>query len=118
LSQQRATLVRGRTQRCSSPRLVALARAIVYEPTVILFDEPLSNLEAQLREQMRVEVTRLRREVGITSIYVTHDQAEALAMSHRVVVMNNGVIRRSAIPLRSTSAPRTRSWPISSASPT
>jgi ABC-type Fe3+/spermidine/putrescine transport system ATPase subunit len=73
---------------------VALARAIVYEPRVVLFDEPLSNLDAKLREQMRVELVRLQHEVGITSIYVTHDQAEALVMSDRVVVMNNGVIQQ------------------------
>jgi iron(III) transport system ATP-binding protein len=73
---------------------VALARAIVYEPKVVLFDEPLSNLDAKLREQMRVELVRLQKEVGITSIYVTHDQTEALVMSDRVVVMNKGVIQQ------------------------
>jgi iron(III) transport system ATP-binding protein len=77
---------------------VALARAIVYEPRVILFDEPLSNLDAKLREQMRVELVRLQKEVGITSIYVTHDQSEALVMSDRVVVMNNGVIQQIGDP--------------------
>jgi iron(III) transport system ATP-binding protein len=73
---------------------VALARAIVYEPRVVLFDEPLSNLDAKLREQMRIELVRLQHEVGITSVYVTHDQSEALVMSDRVVVMNNGVIQQ------------------------
>ena len=77
---------------------VALARAIVYEPRVVLFDEPLSNLDAKLREQMRVELVRLQREVGITSIYVTHDQSEALVMSDRVVVMNMGVIQQLGDP--------------------
>jgi iron(III) transport system ATP-binding protein len=77
---------------------VALARAIVYEPQVILFDEPLSNLDAKLREQMRVELVRLQREVGITSIYVTHDQTEALVMSDRVVVMDKGVIQQIGDP--------------------
>ena len=77
---------------------MALARAIVYEPRVILFDEPLSNLDAKLREQMRVELVRLQKEVGITSIYVTHDQSEALVMSDRVVVMNNGVIQQIGDP--------------------
>ena len=77
---------------------VALARAIVYEPRVVLFDEPLSNLDAKLREQMRVELVRLQREVGITSIYVTHDQSEALVMSDRVVVMNKGVIQQIGDP--------------------
>ncbi len=77
---------------------VALARAIVYEPRVVLFDEPLSNLDAKLREQMRVELVRLQREVGITSIYVTHDQAEALVMSDRVVVMDQGTIQQIGDP--------------------
>jgi ABC-type Fe3+/spermidine/putrescine transport system ATPase subunit len=77
---------------------VALARAIVYEPRVVLFDEPLSNLDAKLREQMRIELVRLQREVGITSIYVTHDQAEALVMSDRVVVMDKGVIQQIGDP--------------------
>ena len=77
---------------------VALARAIVYEPKVVLFDEPLSNLDAKLREQMRVELVRLQQEVGITSIYVTHDQSEALVMSDRVVVMNKGTIQQIGDP--------------------
>ena len=76
----------------------ALARAIVYEPRVLLFDEPLSNLDAKLREQMRIELVRLQKEVGITSIYVTHDQAEALVMSDRVVVMDKGVIQQIGDP--------------------
>jgi iron(III) transport system ATP-binding protein len=65
---------------------------------VILFDEPLSNLDAKLREQMRVELVRLQHEVGITSIYVKHDQAEALVMSDRIVVMNHGVIQQIGDP--------------------
>jgi iron(III) transport system ATP-binding protein len=77
---------------------VALARAIVYQPRVLLFDEPLSNLDAKLREQMRVELVRLQQEVGITSIYVTHDQAEALVMSDRVVVMDKGTIQQIGDP--------------------
>ncbi|MDA1000891.1 MAG: ABC transporter ATP-binding protein [bacterium] len=77
---------------------VALARAIVYNPRVILFDEPLSNLDAKLREQMRIELTRLQHEVGITSVYVTHDQTEALVMSDRVVVMNQGLIQQIGDP--------------------
>jgi iron(III) transport system ATP-binding protein len=77
---------------------VALARAIVYEPKVVLFDEPLSNLDAKLREQMRIELVRLQQEVGITSIYVTHDQTEALVMSDRVVVMDHGVIQQIGDP--------------------
>jgi iron(III) transport system ATP-binding protein len=77
---------------------VALARAIVYEPRVVLFDEPLSNLDAKLREQMRTELVRLQKEVGITSVYVTHDQAEALSMSDRIIVMNKGVIQQVGDP--------------------
>ena len=78
---------------------VALARAIVYEPRVVLFDEPLSNLDAKLREQMRDELVRLQREVGITSVYVTHDQGEALVMSDRIVVMDKAVIQQIGDPL-------------------
>jgi iron(III) transport system ATP-binding protein len=77
---------------------IALARAIVYEPKVVLFDEPLSNLDAKLREQMRIELVRLQKDVGITSIYVTHDQTEALVMSDRVVVINKGVIQQVGDP--------------------
>jgi len=77
---------------------VALARAIVYQPEVILFDEPLSNLDAKLREQMRDEIVRLQKEVGITSIFVTHDQSEALVMSDRVVVMDKAVIQQIGDP--------------------
>ncbi len=77
---------------------VALARAIVYSPRVILFDEPLSNLDAKLREQMRIELVRLQQEVGITSIYVTHDQTEALVMSDRFVVMEKGTIQQIGTP--------------------
>ncbi|MCC6471843.1 MAG: ABC transporter ATP-binding protein [Alphaproteobacteria bacterium] len=71
---------------------VALARAIVIRPRVLLFDEPLSNLDAKLRVQMRGEIQRLQREVGITTVYVTHDQEEAMAISDRIAVMNKGVI--------------------------
>ena len=77
---------------------VALARAICYEPNVILFDEPLSNLDAKLREQMRDEIVRLQKEVGITSIFVTHDQTEALVMSDRIVVMDKAVIQQIGDP--------------------
>ncbi|NIR31038.1 MAG: ABC transporter ATP-binding protein [Gammaproteobacteria bacterium] len=69
---------------------IALARAIVIRPDVLLLDEPLSALDANLREEMRVELKRIQRELGITTIFVTHDQAEALAMSDKVVVMNAG----------------------------
>jgi iron(III) transport system ATP-binding protein len=71
---------------------VALARALVMEPKVLLFDEPLSNLDAKLREQMRAEIRRIQQTLGITSVYVTHDQAEAMTLSDRIVVMNKGRI--------------------------
>ena len=71
---------------------VALARAIVIQPRVLLFDEPLSNLDAQLRVQMRSEIRRLQKELGITTVYVTHDQEEAMAISDRIAIMNAGQI--------------------------
>jgi iron(III) transport system ATP-binding protein len=71
---------------------VALARSLVGEPRVLLLDEPLSNLDAKLRERMRVELKQLQRRMGLTAIYVTHDQAEALALSDRIIVMNGGRI--------------------------
>ncbi len=77
---------------------VALARAVVIEPDVLLFDEPLSNLDAKLRESVRVEIRNLQRRLGITSIYVTHDQAEALVISDRVVVMSRGKIEQVGDP--------------------
>ena len=89
---------------------VALARAIAFSPKVVLFDEPLSNLDAKLRAEMRVELRELQRRLDITSIYVTHDQEEALAISDRVIVMNvrrdradrhaGGHLRPAAQPLR------------------
>ncbi|MGV8845458.1 ABC transporter ATP-binding protein [Tessaracoccus sp.] len=77
---------------------VALARAMVMKPRVLLFDEPLSNLDAKLRERMRIEIRRLQRHLGITSVYVTHDQAEAMSMSDRIVVMNGGRVEQAASP--------------------
>jgi len=77
---------------------VALARCIVMEPKVLLFDEPLSNLDAKLREQMRVEIRELQQRVGITSIYVTHDQVEAMSISDEIVVMNAGVVEQVGTP--------------------
>jgi ABC-type Fe3+/spermidine/putrescine transport system ATPase subunit len=73
---------------------VALARAIVIKPRVLLFDEPLSNLDAKLRTQMRGEIRDLQRRLGITAVYVTHDQEEAMAMSDRIAVMNKGVVEQ------------------------
>jgi multiple sugar transport system ATP-binding protein len=77
---------------------VALGRAIVREPAVFLFDEPLSNLDAKLRTRMRTEISRLQSDLDVTSIYVTHDQAEAMTMADRVAVMNNGVLQQIAPP--------------------
>ena len=76
----------------------ALARAIVFRPTLLLFDEPLSNLDLKLRERMRIELKRIQREVGITSVYVTHDQAEALVMSDEIIVMSQGRIQQVGGP--------------------
>jgi iron(III) transport system ATP-binding protein len=77
---------------------VAVARALVLEPKVLLFDEPLSNLDTKLRRQMREDIRRLQKETGITSVYVTHDQSEALAVSDDVVVMNMGRIAQHGTP--------------------
>ena len=77
---------------------VALARAIVTEPEILLFDEPLSNLDAKLRVQVRVEIREMQKRLGITTIYVTHDQDEALAISDRIVVMNEGRIEQIGNP--------------------
>src|SRR5690606_8694035 len=87
---------------------VALARCIVLEPQVLLFDEPLSNLDAKLREQMRIEVRELQQRLGVTSVYVTHDQAEAMALSDLVVVMNRGRIAQVAPPQDLYSRPNSR----------
>lgn len=77
---------------------VALARAIVIEPGILLMDEPLSNLDAKLRVKMRNDIKKLQSSVGITTIYVTHDQEEALAVSDRIAVMNNGIIQQIGTP--------------------
>jgi len=87
---------------------VALARAIAFSPTVLLFDEPLSNLDAKLRVEMRVELRELQRRLGVTSLYVTHDQEEALAISDRVVVMNVGGIEQLGTPEDIYNRPKTR----------
>jgi putative spermidine/putrescine transport system ATP-binding protein len=77
---------------------VALARSIVMEPKVLLLDEPLSNLDARLRLEMRTELQRVQKETGVTMIFVTHDQAEALALADRIVVMHNGTIEQTGAP--------------------
>ncbi len=87
---------------------VALARAIVIEPEVLLLDEPLSNLDANLREEMRSEIRRLHDEFRITTVYVTHDQSEAMVTSDRIVVMNAGRIEQVADPVSLYTKPQTR----------
>jgi multiple sugar transport system ATP-binding protein len=77
---------------------VAMGRAMVREPKAFLFDEPLSNLDARLREQMRYEIRRLQRELGTTSIYVTHDQIEAMTMADRIVAMHDGIAQQIGTP--------------------
>jgi ABC-type sulfate/molybdate transport systems ATPase subunit len=94
---------------------VGLARALVYRPKVLLLDEPLSNLDAKLREQMRFDIKDLQRRLGITAVYVTHDQAEALALSDRVAVMNRGRIEQVGTPDEIYDRPGSQFWPISSA---
>jgi putative spermidine/putrescine transport system ATP-binding protein/spermidine/putrescine transport system ATP-binding protein len=77
---------------------VALARAIVYQPDILLLDEPLSALDRRIREQMQEEVLRIQRETGITTVFVTHDQGEALAMADRILLMNQGEIVEDNLP--------------------
>lgn len=77
---------------------IALARALVIEPHVLLLDEPLSNLDAQLREEMRFEIRELQKKLGITTVYVTHDQAEALVLSDRIAILNEGKIMQVGTP--------------------
>jgi len=91
-SRRAAQLSGGQQQR------VALARAFVFQPSVLLFDEPLSNLDAKLRADMRIELRELQHRLGITSVYVTHDLEEALAMSDRIVVMRDGLIEQTGTP--------------------
>jgi len=93
LAEREATKLSGGQQ-----QRLALARALVMEPRILLLDEPLSNLDAKLRERMRFELKRLQRELGITTVYVTHDQSEALALSHSIAVMNAGRIEQIGSP--------------------
>ena len=86
---------------------VAMGRAIVREPAVFLFDEPLSNLDAKLRVQMRLEIRELQSKLGVTSLYVTHDQVEAMTMADRMIVMNEGVTEQIGTPLEVYESPRT-----------
>lgn len=86
---------------------VAIGRAIVKEPRVFLFDEPLSNLDAKLRVQMRIELGSLHKQLNATMIYVTHDQVEAMTMADKIVVLNNGVVEQIGAPLELYHTPRT-----------
>src|SRR4030042_2174902 len=79
---------------------VALARALIMEPKGMLLDEPLSNLDAKLREEMRTEIRRIQKDMNITSVYVTHNQIEAIKLSDRIVVMNQGIIEQIGTPVK------------------
>lgn len=85
---------------------VALARALVVEPSVLLFDEPLSNLDAKLRISMRTEIRKIQQKVGITAIYVTHDQAEAMSLSDKIIIMNGGVVEQMGTPQETYYSPK------------
>jgi len=105
--QMRAFSDRGASQLSGGQQQrVALARAFVFQPSVLLFDEPLSNLDAKLRADMRIELRELQHRLGITSVYVTHDLEEALAMSDRIVVMRDGLIAQIGSPSDIYNLPR------------
>ena len=87
---------------------VALARAIVGDPRLLLFDEPLSNLDARLREDMQVELVSLQKRLGLTTVFVTHDQDEALSMSDQVILMRDGVVEQAGTPEELYAKPGTR----------
>ena len=97
---------------------MALARALVLNPKILLLDEPLSNLDAKVRVQVRAEIRKLQKELGITTVYVTHDQEEALTLSDRIAVFNQGRVFQVGTPRELYERPRTASSPTSSASTT
>jgi iron(III) transport system ATP-binding protein len=101
LAKRPATMLSGGQQ-----QRVALARALVREPQVLLLDEPLSNLDAQLRERMRAEIRAVQQELGITAVYVTHDQSEALAISDLIMLMDQGAIVETGVPQEIYRRPR------------
>src|SRR3982750_1421763 len=105
-----AELLQGKPKQLSGGQRqrVAMGRAIVRDPKVFLFDEPLSNLDAKLRVQMRVEIKRLQQELGTTSLYVTHDQVEAMTLADRLIVMNAGNVDQIGRPLDLYEHPATR----------
>lgn len=102
-AERSATMLSGGQQ-----QRLALGRAIVAEPDLLLLDEPLSNLDAKLRESLRFELRRLQRDLGITTVYVTHDQAEALALSSRIAVMSEGKVEQIGSPREIYTAPATK----------
>ena len=95
---------------------VALARALAIQPQVLLLDEPLSALDAKIRVALRAEIRRIQRQLGITTVYVTHDQEEALSLSDRIVVMSDGRMEQVGTPVEIYNFPPPSSWPRSSAS--
>ena len=102
LSRKPSILSGGQRQR------VAMGRAIVRNPKIFLFDEPLSNLDAKLRNQMRLEIKKLQRQMGVTSIFVTHDQIEAMTLGDRIVVINKGIVEQVGTPKDIYSKPNTK----------
>ncbi len=102
LSRKPSILSGGQRQR------VAMGRAIVRNPKIFLFDEPLSNLDAKLRNQMRLEIKKLKRQMGVTSIFVTHDQIEAMTLGDRIVVINKGIVEQVGTPKDIYSKPNTK----------
>ena len=102
LSRKPSMLSGGQRQR------VAMGRAIVRNPKIFLFDEPLSNLDAKLRNQMRLEIKKLQRQMDVTSVFVTHDQTEAMTLGDRIVVINNGIVEQVGTPKDIYSKPNTK----------